>query len=117
MLRCRFIVCFTKFDLRFVDLSILQNIAARNPVLSGEVRFLPLDELLESIMAVCVDHCGALRFYPTYAVSQPWSLICGASVERVPLVGEVIQLASCVSEIGEERDAVAPHVIPYSARG
>jgi hypothetical protein len=31
---------------------ILQNIAARNPVLSGEVRFLPLDELVESIVAI-----------------------------------------------------------------
>jgi hypothetical protein len=86
-------------------------------VLSGKVRFLLLDELLESIMAVRVDHCGALRFYPTYAVSQPRSLICGASVERVPLVGEGIQLASCVSETWEERDAVALHVILHSARG
>jgi hypothetical protein len=74
---------------------ILQNIATSNPGLSGLLRFLPLDQPLELIMAVRGDHCWALRFYPPYAFSYPRSLTCGASVERVPLVGEGILLV-CV---------------------
>jgi hypothetical protein len=48
---------------------ILQNIAASNPGLSGLLRFLPLDQPLELIMAVRGDHCWALRFYPPCAFS------------------------------------------------
>jgi hypothetical protein len=79
------------------------NIADSYSVLSCHVCFLPLDQPLKSILAVHGDHCWALRFYPTYAFSQPRSLTSGASIERGPLVGEGILLASCVSEIGRER--------------
>jgi hypothetical protein len=56
------------------------------------MRLLPLDQPLESIVAVHGEHCWALRFYPTCAFSQPRSLICGSSIACVPLVGEGIHL-------------------------
>jgi hypothetical protein len=47
-----------------------------------------------------LDSYLAENFYPTCAFSMPQSLICGAIVERVPLVSEGIRLAPCVYEIG-----------------
>jgi hypothetical protein len=38
---------------------ILQNIATRNPLLSGYLRFLPSDESPGSILAVHLDYCLA----------------------------------------------------------
>jgi hypothetical protein len=96
---------------------ILQNIAARNPGLSGHVCPLPSDQALRSILAVCLDHCWTSKLYPLCEPMQPQSLICGASVMRGPLVGEACAVASwCVLEV-EERDAVVVSVFPLGAQG
>jgi hypothetical protein len=42
-----------------------------------------------------------LEIYPPWEAIQPWSLRCGASIMRGPLVGEGVLVASCVD--GKER--------------